>query len=402
MKTMRHIRFMIFLLVIFSFSKASYGQVRDTCRIYFPQNSSRISADYLGNKESVAKLVNMLENPRAIDTVHIRVFSSPEGQFRKNELLTERRANALLSFVQEYSDGMISQERILVTKVSENWEGLTACIEERYFGKYRDFVLEILHNESLSDHYKKFCIKYINRGELWNFFIQEYMDELRFSDEIIVSKVADLPEIEPFSSKVESVLASSSLIPQSYQTPSPLLTSSKDKFCFGFRTNLLYDLLMVPNVGLEFHLGKRFALGLNYCHAWWSNEQENNFWRIYGGDVVLRKYFGGKQSWSALSGHHLGAYGQWYTYDFELGAAGQLSEMTYGAGLEYGYTVPLCRSISLDFTLGCGYLTGEYKVYEPEDQCYVWQETRQRNYIGPTKAEISLIWLLGNRKGGKR
>lgn len=38
---------------------------------------------------------------------------------------------------------------------------------------------------------------------------------------------------------------------------------------------------------------------------------------------------------------------------------------------------------------------------------YIWQSTKQRHWFGPTKAEVSLIWLIGRgnyneKKGGKR
>ena len=57
-----------------------------------------------------------------------------------------------------------------------------------------------------------------------------------------------------------------------------------------------------------------------------------------------------------------------------------------------------------DFSLGIGYQGGEYKEYEPQGDRYVWQATRQRHWFGPTKAEVSLVWLLGgsghSKKGG--
>ena len=67
----------------------------------------------------------------------------------------------------------------------------------------------------------------------------------------------------------------------------------------------------------------------------------------------------------------------------------------------------MARRLNLDFTLGVGYLFGEYQEYIPQDDCYVWQATKYRNWIGPTKAEISLVWLIGKYnynkgKGGKR
>lgn len=402
MKTSRHIRFVLILLVILSFSKGLYGQSRDTCKIYFAQNSSYLVSSFNDNKESIAKLKTILATPRTVDTIYINVFSSPEGQLRTNEWLTDRRANRLLTFVQRHSKGKISRDRIVIHKVSENWDGLKSAIVNNYHGKHRDTIIGILYNPDLTDHQKKLAIKRLENGALWTYFINEYMCDLRYADEIVLVRVLDLPRLQEYTSKVESELPSSGLIPQTFQIPAPVI-STQDQFCMGIRTNLMYDLLMVPNLGMEFHLGKRFSLGANYCHAWWDNDVAHNYWRIYGGDVYFRKYFGGKKNWPSLSGHHLGLYGQAYSYDFELGAQGQMSDLTFGGGLEYGYTVPLCKSLALDFSLGCGYLTGEYKVYEPQDDCYVWKETRQRHYLGPTKAEISFVWLIGNnKKGGRR
>lgn len=99
-----------------------------------------------------------------------------------------------------------------------------------------------------------------------------------------------------------------------------------------------------------------------------------------------------------MSGHHIGLYGQGFTYDFELGARGQLSEFSYGAGVSYGYALPVLKSLNLDFCLGFGYLGGDYKVYDPDGGCYVWKETRGRHYFGPLRLEISLVWLIGRQK----
>ena len=83
-----------------------------------------------------------------------------------------------------------------------------------------------------------------------------------------------------------------------------------------------------------------------------------------------------------------------------------MSRVTYGVGVEYGYTLPICNSLNVDFALGFGYLGGEYMLYDPEDGCYVWKETRIRHLTGPTKAEISLIWIpdinLFSKKRGRR
>lgn len=124
------------------------------------------------------------------------------------------------------------------------------------------------------------------------------------------------------------------------------------------KTNLLYDALLVPNLALEFYLGNRWSLSGGWMYAWWKNDTRHRYWRIYGGELELRRYFGRKAEEKPLIGHHLGIYLQGLTYDFEWGGEGYLSHWTYGAGISYGYSLPVARRFNLDFGLGVGYLGG--------------------------------------------
>lgn len=187
------------------------------------------------------------------------------------------------------------------------------------------------------------------------------------------------------------------------------------KFYMSLKTNLLYDVLLVPNIGIEFYLGKGWTIGADGAYAWWGNSSRNRYWRIYGGDLTIRRYFGKRAAAKPLTGHHFGLYGQALIYDFERGGTGHmggkpkstlLDNMHWGVGVEYGYAVPIARRLNLDFTLGIGYLGGESHEYKPMGNYYVEQNKKQRNWIGPTKAEISLVWLIGygnyNEKKGRR
>ena len=170
---------------------------------------------------------------------------------------------------------------------------------------------------------------------------------------------------------------------------------------FALKTNILYDLAPVPNIGLEYHFGKGWSTSADWNCAWWNNKKKDGYWRIYGGQLEVRKYLGELHKTRALSGHHIGIYGQGFTYDFLLVKKGQLSNFSYGAGFSYGFSAPLSPAFNLDFCVGIGYVGGDYKVYEKDNGCYVWQETRVRNYFGPSKVEITLIWLIGQKKRGE-
>lgn len=137
-------------------------------------------------------------------------------------------------------------------------------------------------------------------------------------------------------------------------------------------------------------------------YAWWKSDRVHNYWRTYGGDVELRKWLGSATKRKPLIGHHIGAYAQIVTYDFELGGRGYLADRwSYAAGVSYGYSLPVAKRLNIDFSIGLGYMGGEYKEYLPQDGHYVWQSTKRRHWIGPTKAEISLVWLIGRGNTNK-
>lgn len=183
----------------------------------------------------------------------------------------------------------------------------------------------------------------------------------------------------------------------------------------AIKTNTLYDLALVPNVGLEFYTGKGWSVSGSWVSAWWKNSKRNRFWRIYGLELGCRKYFGERLGASPLYGHHVGLYTQFATYDFELGGKGYIGgkpgcnifeKMNYGVGLEYGYSLPVARRLNIDFSLGIGYFGGKRWEYRPQDNHYVWQSVCTKHWIGPTKAEVSLVWLVGKKnynkgKGGR-
>lgn len=187
-------------------------------------------------------------------------------------------------------------------------------------------------------------------------------------------------------------------------------------FYMALKTNLLYDALALPNIGAEFYLGKNLSLTANWMYGWWDRNRTHFYWRAYGGDITLRWWFGPQAHDKPLTGHHLGIYGGIVTYDFELGKTGYMGGIPHHSlwdrcngfgGIEYGYSLPVARRLNIDFTIGVGYLGGKYMKYAPLGKHYVWQSTHRLKWFGPTKAEISLVWLIGSgnfnlKKGGAK
>lgn len=165
-------------------------------------------------------------------------------------------------------------------------------------------------------------------------------------------------------------------------------------------TNLLYDLGITPNLGMEFPIGRHWSIAATWHYAWWYRDEPHYYWQTYGGALVLRYWLSDKKGY--LTGHHFGVYGQMLTYDFEFGGRGeQAAKWQYGGGLEYGYSFRLNRVLRLDLHLGVGYLGGRFERYDPVYGYYVWKETVHRRWFGPTWGGVTLVWLLQKKEGGR-
>lgn len=173
-------------------------------------------------------------------------------------------------------------------------------------------------------------------------------------------------------------------------------------------TNMLYDAALIPNICVGVKIADRVVLSADWMYARWNNHDKRRYWRIYGGDIEVRCRIGAQPKGSPLGGHYLGAYGSMACYDFQTGRnhTGVLSDKyNYAVGVSYTYSLPVAAHFNIDFSLGVGYLWGRYKKHRPIDDCDVWLSTHRMRRFGPTRAAVSLVWLIGDvlkndRKGG--
>lgn len=184
----------------------------------------------------------------------------------------------------------------------------------------------------------------------------------------------------------------------------------------AFKINLLYSLFLIPEVGVEYDFGRGWSAGAGWMYGWWKRDSNHHYWRAYGGYATVRKYLGPQHIDRPLTGHHVGLYAQLLTYDVEFGGTGYMAgqpggtlwdKANYGFGVEYGFSLYSSRSIRFDFSMGVGYLGGTYYEYTPMNGHYVWDATKSRHWFGPTKAEVSIVWLIDlsshkQKKGGCR
>lgn len=388
------------------------------CSIYFHQGKHYFSPNLRDNdkrmREFVEDVFKRSEAPAyTVKMILVNSGASPEGSKRFNDTLSDRRARVIIDYLKNNVN--VDESMIMVHSPGVDWDGLGALVKKTDGVPQKDAVLEIIYSEEFGDDdiARRKALEALDRGIPYWWLYRNLFPLVRHSKMTIayVHKVKDTPL--PSMS-----MACGPKLTAPLTTDITVQTSSEPvkPFYMSVQSNLLYDVATIPNIGVEFYLGSGYSIDANWGYAWWKSDPAHWYYRVYGGDVSVRRWFGREAKEKPLTGHHIGIYGQMLTYDFAFGGLGQIGGVpggaiwdraNYGVGLEYGYSLPIAKRFNLDFTLGAGYFGGEYQEYLPEDNCYVWQATKRRHWIGPTKAEISLVWLLGRGnynkgKGGVR
>lgn len=420
---------MVVLMPTTLLANAYAASIQDSLRttIYFRPGYSLLELSYRDNAANMKALTQGIQtikgNP-CVQLQHIRILSaaSPEGNSALNKRVAKRRGERLRDYLKETL--VLPDSIFTVSSAGEDWQGLAALIAKEKT-PWRNKALQIIRhtpewvtrNGKVVDGRKR-QLQNLDGGKAWRYMLDNHFYTLR-TGAVVVCEVKTLAaESTPSAAEASLEQARPESASQSPSSPpfpanpSQVHPSSESQAppvasYFALKSNLLYDALLVPNLALEASIGSGWTLGAGGMLAWWSKDAKHRYWRIYGGDLEIRKYFGTLSKSKPLQGHHLGIYGDFLTYDFEFGAKGYQSKATYAAGIKYGYSHPIANRLNLDFALGIGYLHSNYKTYVPRDGCYVYQETKKRKWLGPTQAEISLVWLLGKgntnkKKGGKK
>lgn len=414
------------------------------------------------NKASLNKLITQLEqletNPvAAIKSITIKGSASPEGYITYNRRLSEKRAHNLRAYMLEHTSLPDSTVKVALSHI--DWELLGKLVASTD-QPWRDEAIKIINETPIyiyddKKHIidgRKNQLGMLRGGRAWEYMRKNFFPDMRNAMFQIVYEQEPRGNASAQPAQQQQAMPGSNGAEQAYVTAgtgaagttdgtgmadSTGMTDNADAADAAdtvnitntanitnaagdagapkdltltplLKTNMLYDAAALPNIGVEVGIGSDWSVSANWMHAWWSSNAKHRYWRAYGGDLEVRRWFRSPRGkvQQNFCGHHAGVYGQMLTYDLEWGDKGyQGRPWSWGAGVSYGYSLPVGRQFNIDFTLGVGYLTGDYMTYNVQDNCYVWESTRRRKWFGPTKAEVSLVWFMGGRratKGGMR
>lgn len=172
---------------------------------------------------------------------------------------------------------------------------------------------------------------------------------------------------------------------------------------FALKSNLLYDATASINLGAELKLGHKWTAELPVSFNPWTFN-DNKKWKHIMLQPEVRWW-----SCEAFNGHFFGLHTHYAYYNVgnvNLGIKKmpdsvrleELKEHRYegwlaGAGLTYGYQFYLGKRFNVELALGLGWAYLHYDKFRCE-KCGDKIKSDHKNYFGPTKAAISLVYLL--------
>ena len=383
--------------------------------IFFKINSHTIDEDFRDNARTIETMRKDIENTLNIDgalpdSLLILSTASPDGSYDFNRRLAQRRAASteafLLELFPEFKDTHIKVEFL-----EEDWDGLKQVLKAHPEFPQGDEMMAVIEddNDLQSKEYRLRALK-----EGWRYLVRNYIHALRNSsitltvvmtsdnadDEFVVEKIedkrpqmAELQSIQPDPVRFEAP----PIVENLFSRP---IEVKFTKTILAARTNLLAPGL---NFGVEIPIAWNWSVGLDYYYPWAVSAQ-NKWCAEMLGWFIDAKYWitGEKHKWSMnskLKGHGIGVYGGIGYYDYQKITNGVQGEYL-DFGVDYTFAMPVANDkLRIAFNIGIGYIYTLYRPYYPSSDFEdlikePGVKYRTTNFIGPTKASISLVYPI--------
>lgn len=402
--------------------------------IHFRLNKAELDIEYMDNGLAFLHLDRVIDSLgiENISAIEIISQSSPEGSLERNTWLTEHRSEAMFTYMRRVFPNL--KDKISMNKVTESWENLAQYVAQdpNLEEETKNKILDIIDSQELSVAAKKSRLKNSlgsnpKTGNVYAYLTKYYYPVIRNAGIYILHNVepvtafnmdAEKPHMEETSTQTQNTIdfqPDKQPMPQGKPRKRPLL---------AVKTNLLYDAFFTNEMGwapiynIEAELYPtehgRWTWLLEYEFPWHSIPEKHQYFQILNLQFEGRRYF---KKASNHSGHYLSAYAGANLFDicFDRQAGHGFQGEGFGAGLGYGYVLPLGKKPNTKWKLEFFLKGGAYMTfYDPYDAgnpfagkyYYEWYDAPnlfiRRNmifrWLGPTGVGISISYDLISKK----
>ncbi|MFI3328812.1 MAG: DUF3575 domain-containing protein [Rikenellaceae bacterium] len=403
---MRNICIVAFLICCGIVDAAAQKRL-DVAEVHFPVNVYTLNHNFRDNAESLVEISSMLGDEKfmkRVDRISIFATTSPEGTMKLNFNLSKMRASSLKRYIMWHHADVIDSD-IDLRSYPGSWSDLAMYVAKDPNVPVKDEILWLMTKQppTVDDDTIAEQIKTLLQGRAWDYLSENHFHHLRASWVAITMKqespvgagypfkiASDYPSILPYDA--EKLSASYDEVDDDEQPKK-----------FALKTNVLYGAVaFAPNLAFEIGLGQKTTLDLSFGYNWFNRDGRpgDNKKRVHYLIEPEFRYFFKER----FNGHFMGVHGLFSQFNiskFEMpylfgrGSSEYRYEgIAFGGGISYGYQYQVNNWFAVEGTVGLGYARIMYDTYEHPRCGLLVDSGAAKNYFGPTRAGVSLIFYL--------
>ena len=160
-----------------------------------------------------------------------------------------------------------------------------------------------------------------------------------------------------------------------------------DSYTLSLRVNLLRWATLTPDLGIEWRISPSVGIMVNGSWTSWTWQDNARRYALWEVMPEVRWYLGDARRW------YVGAMFKAGQFNYKLSDTGRQGDLL-GGGITGGYQLHLTKALSMDFSLGLGYLNADTEKYDVIDGVRVRGGNETKHWVGPINAGVTLVWKI--------
>lgn len=338
-----------------------------------------------------------------LNYIDIVAYASPEGPYTLNRKLARKRAENISAYLRGNMP-FLSGSLFNVQPKGIDWNGLAAMVENSDM-RYRSEVLNILRNipettyrnGKLVDSRLKRLMD-LRGGRPYNYMLEHFFPELRSAGAYVVCDFVRIaqPAI-PINKSNKSNKSNEANGANEVDAAIPVATElpERDYDRWAIKSNALYLAAGVTNICGEYAFHPHWSVDLPLVYSPYTLARTYRMRFLYIQPEA--RYWLDRP----MKGHFFGVHLHAGVFNVSLDNKNryQSEKGFHGAGISYGYAMPLSRRWSMEFTVGVGYAFTRYCTYYNVPNGLRYEKDRPYNYWGLTKLGLNFVYRFGDKCG---
>lgn len=374
-------------------------------KVYFRQGYSRLQPAFRGNGIRLDEFMRRVSEMNAdstarLNSIDIVAYASPEGPYTLNKKLARKRAENISAYLRGNMP-FLSGSLFNVQPKGIDWNGLAAMVEASDM-RYRSEVLNILRNVpettyrngKLVDSRLKRLMD-LRGGRPYNYMLTHFFPELRAAGAYVVCDFVRIAQPAIPINKPNEANGANEANEVDAAIPVATELPERDYDRWAIKSNALYLAAGVTNIGGEYAFHPHWSVDLPLVYSPYTIARRYRMRFLYIQPEA--RYWLDRP----MKGHFFGVHLHAGVFNVSLDNKNryQSEKGFHGAGISYGYAMPLSRRWSMEFTVGVGYVFTKYCTYYNVPNGIRYEKDIPYHYWGLTKLGLNFVYRFGDKCG---